>query len=148
MNNRGLCPTIDRQPSNPQQLSRLINAEKHGHQLHVLHTTMSLVIHFLTQLRQQVRRQEGETLGAWLQVAPEAGRQYHELAQELRTQYRQQSLDTLVDHCLPEEDDLPEGQGSPWSSFNTFIKDYFVFWRDVNFDDLVAAHELLSTLVK
>lgn len=109
---------------------------------------MSLVIHFLTQIRQQVRDQQGDLLSSWLQVAPEAGRQYHELAAELRSQYRNDGLDTVIDTCLPEQHNLQEGQGSPFSSFNTFIKDYLIFWRDVDYNDLLAAHELLSTLVK
>ena len=109
---------------------------------------MSLVIHFLTQIRQQVRQQQGDVLSSWLQVAPEAGRQYHELAAELRSKYRHEGLDSVIDSCLPEVDNVPEGQGSPWSSFNTLIKDYLAFWRDVDYNDLLAAHELLSTLVK
>lgn len=109
---------------------------------------MSLVIQFLTQIRQHVRNQDGDHLRAWLQVAPEAGRQYHELAGELRTQYRQEGLEKIIDKCLPEDSEPEEGQGTPWSSFNTFLKDYFVFWRDVNYDDLLGAHELLSVVVK
>ena len=93
-----------------------------------------------------MRNQDGDSLRAWLQVNPDSGRQYNNLAQELRTQYRHEGLDRLIDKCLPEEDDTDEGQGSPWSSFNAFIKEYLSFWRDVDYDDLVTAHELLLAL--
>lgn len=113
-----------------------------------LTTTMSNLIQFLTHLRTQVRYCQGDQLAQWLQVAPEAGQQYHQLASELRTKTTE-DLDTVIEHCLPEDDDhLVEGQLAPWTSFNAFIKDYLVFWRDVDYDDLVGAHELLSVVVK
>lgn len=109
---------------------------------------MSLVVHFLTQIRQQVRNQQGDLLVAWLQVAPEAGAQYHELATQLRSQYRRDGLDSLIDKCLPLDEDVPDGQVSSWSGLNAFIKDYLSFWRDVDYQDLLTAHELLNALVK
>lgn len=109
---------------------------------------MSNLIQFLTQLRSQVRSSDGDKLSQWLQVAPEAGQQYHQLAAELRAK-TPTDLDTIIESCLPEDDDnLPEGQTAPWGSFNAFIKEYLVFWRDVDYNDLVGAHELLSTVVK
>lgn len=110
---------------------------------------MSLVAQFLGQIRNQVRGQQGDALGSWLQVAPQSGGQYHSMALELRSQYAQKSsIDSIIEKYLSEDDDVPEGQVAPWSGFNAFIKDYLAFWRDVNYDDLLAAHELLNTLVK
>ncbi|KAF4126714.1 PAM protein [Geosmithia morbida] len=111
---------------------------------------MSLVVQFLTQINQQVRNQQGDALCSWLQVSPESGAQYHQLASELRTQTQYASgspggLDDVVDRNLPESDD--DDVVSPWSGFRSFIKDYMAFWRDVDYDDLVAAHDLLNTLV-
>lgn len=108
---------------------------------------MSLVAQFLGQINQQVRAQQGDALASWLQVAPESDRQYHELAAELRRQHPQPShLDAAIDRHLPEDDD--DAHVSPWSGFRAFMRDYLVFWRDVDYNDLVAAHELLNTLVK
>ena len=111
---------------------------------------MSLVTVFLAQLNKQIRHQEGDNLAAWLQVAPEAGGQYHQLAAELRSNYRDNDiLDKLIEKHLPDfNGTLQEGQGAPFSSFKAFVKDYLVFWRDVDYEDLLGAHELLSTVVK
>ncbi|KAJ0158583.1 PCI domain-containing protein [Colletotrichum tanaceti] len=121
---------------------------------------MSLLIQFLTQIRTFVRAQNSDELRNWLLVEPTANQQYHALASELKTQFRSPphanggsgagtstALENTIEKCLPEEDDVPEGQGSPWPGFVTFMKDYMVFWRDVDYDDLLGAHTLLSGLV-
>jgi len=111
---------------------------------------MSLVNEFLTQLRSFVRAQDGDNLRAWLQVSPNASPQYYKLAGELKERYGggDAALEAAVEGGLPEEDDVSEGQGSPWPGFVTFVKDYFGFWRDVDFQDLSRAHSLLCGLVK
>ncbi len=110
---------------------------------------MALVKQFLSQIRQQVQNQQGEQLRSWLQVEPEAPKQYHDLAAQLRTSYPDQaSIDKLVDASLPQEDDVPDGQATVWPGLLAFIKDYLIFWRDVDYDDLLGAHQLLSGLVK
>ncbi|TQN74794.1 Acetyl-CoA acetyltransferase, partial [Colletotrichum shisoi] len=101
-----------------------------------------------------------DELRNWLLVEPNANQQYHALASDLKTQFRSPShanggsgagtstaLENTIEKCLPEEDDVPEGQGSPWPGFVTFMKDYMLFWRDVDYDDLLGAHTLLSGLV-
>ncbi|GJC79204.1 protein CSN12 [Colletotrichum liriopes] len=121
---------------------------------------MSLLIQFLTQIRTFVRAQNSDELRNWLLVEPNANQQYHALASELKTQFRSSphtngggggststALENTIEKCLPEEDDVPEGQGSPWPGFVTFMKDYMLFWRDVDYDDLLGAHTLLSGLV-
>ncbi|OHE94321.1 PCI domain-containing protein [Colletotrichum orchidophilum] len=121
---------------------------------------MSLLIQFLSQIRTFVRAQNIDELRNWLLVEPNANQQYHALANELRTQFRSSrhgvngsngaastALESTIEKCLPEDDDVPEGQGSPWPGFVTFMKDYMVFWRDVDYDDLLGAHTLLSGLV-
>lgn len=109
---------------------------------------MPLVLDFLTQIRNFIRTQNGDELRAWLQVEPNSPQQYHNLASELRSQFRQQGLDNIVERTLPQEDDVPEGQATVWPGFVAFMKDYMAFWRDVNYDDLLGAHQLLSGLVK
>ena len=109
---------------------------------------MTLITHFLVQIRQFVRAQDGDSLRAWLQVSPQSPQQYHNLAAELRNR-RPQDVDADVEDALPQDDDeLQEGQGAPWPGLIAFVKDYFGFWRDVNWEDLLRAHQLLSGLVK
>lgn len=109
---------------------------------------MPLVLEFLTQVRNFVRAQDGDKLRAWLQVEPGSPQQYHNLAGELRSQFRQQGLDNVIERSLPQDDDVPDGQATVWPGFIAFMKDYLAFWRDVDYDDLLGAHQLLSGLVK
>jgi nuclear mRNA export protein PCID2/THP1 len=109
---------------------------------------MALVIQFLTQIRNFVRDQNGDELQSWLQVAPDANQQYHQLAAELRSQYRAQGLDKIVEQCLPQDDDVEEGKATSWPGLVAFLRDYFAYWRDANFDDLLGTHQRLSGLVK
>lgn len=112
---------------------------------------MTLLIEFLTQIRAFVRQQNGDELRNWLLVEPNASQTYHNLAAQLRTGFRQQdstALERTIEKCLPEDDDVSEGEATPWPGFVTFMKDYLLFWRDVDFDNLLAAHTLLSGLVK
>ncbi|KAM0404163.1 hypothetical protein ACHAQC_001784 [Fusarium culmorum] len=108
---------------------------------------MPLVLDFLIQIRSFIRSQNGDELRAWLQVEPNSPQQYHNLAAELRSQFRQQGLDNIIEKSLPQDDDVPEGQATVWPGFVAFMKDYMAFWRDVNYDDLLGAHQLLSGLV-
>lgn len=122
---------------------------------------MSLLTQFLTNLRAFIRDQDGDSLRAWLQVSPNASQQYFSLGAELKAQFGpapggggaknkkgNEALETAVEKGLPEDDDVGEGQGTSWPGFVTFVKDYMVFWRDVDFDDLVRAHSQLCGLVK
>jgi nuclear mRNA export protein PCID2/THP1 len=52
-----------------------------------------------------------------------------------------------VEKCLPEEDDVSDGKGSPWPGFNSFIKEYLEYWRDIDFNDPARVHARLSDLV-
>ncbi|KOS18016.1 PCI domain-containing protein [Escovopsis weberi] len=110
---------------------------------------MSLVAQFLSQIRQQVRSSQGDLLRSWLQVEPESHQQYHDLAAELRARFAGQEgkIDDVVERALPQEDDLPDGQATAWPGLLAFVKDYLAYWRDVDFEDLLAAHQLLSGLV-
>lgn len=111
---------------------------------------MALVTQFLGQIHQQVRSQRGDLLRQWLQIEPSSPPQYHKLAAQLRTpQFKDQlAIEKVVETCLPYEDDLADGQATAWPGLLAFMKDYLIFWRDVNYDDLLGAHQLLSGLVK
>ncbi|KAF4587413.1 PCI domain-containing protein [Ophiocordyceps camponoti-floridani] len=113
---------------------------------------MSLLGQFLTQIRSHVREKRDDNLGAWLSVDPPSPKPYHDLAAELRRNFTtQESLDLSIDAILPLEDDDDDGGGGGgggvWPSFQVFIRDYLVFWRDVDYGALVEAHELLTVLV-
>lgn len=109
---------------------------------------MPLVIVFLSSIRQFVRSQNGDELRNWLQVEPGSNQKYHDLAAELRSQFRDKGLENIIERSLPQEDDVPEGQATPWPGFVAFMKDYLAFWRDIDYDDLLGTHQLLSGLVK
>lgn len=110
---------------------------------------MSLINQFLGQIRQHVRGQRGDLLRSWLQVEPGSAKQYFDLKAELQSKLRDPAkLEKVVETGLPQDDDVADGEATSWPGLLSFIKDYFIFWRDVNFDDLLGAHQLLSGLVK
>ena len=131
---------------------------------------MSLVNQFLAQIRQHVREQRGDLLAAWLQVEPNAAQQYHDMAAELRRSFPDaDALDALIEARLPLDDDEdgaagdspifngdtdPDGgdvsgrPAAPWPSLQVFVREYLILWRDIDHDDLLGAHELLSSLVR
>jgi hypothetical protein len=111
---------------------------------------MALVTQFLTGIRSHVLNQDDEQLAQWLRVEPPVPATYQQLAAELRSAFpaKSDALSKLIDNCLPEEDEVQEGKGSPWPGFNSFMKEYMEYWRDVDFDDAVKLHSLLSNLLK
>jgi hypothetical protein len=111
---------------------------------------MALHVQFLNQIRQYVRAQDSDNLRAWLQVHPNSSASYYNLQKELKAQRpRDGDLDAVIEQSLPiDYDDDNDGSGAVWPGFQAFMKDYFHFWRDVNFEDLAGAHQLLSNLVK
>ncbi|KAI0132113.1 hypothetical protein BJ170DRAFT_577386 [Xylariales sp. AK1849] len=104
---------------------------------------MSLTVQFLASIRGFLKARDGEKLREWLLVEPPVPDQYHNLARELR---KGVAIERLVEQHLPEEDDPPADQGTAWGSFKSFMKDYFEYWRDVDFQDLLGAHQLLMGL--
>lgn len=111
---------------------------------------MALATQFLTQVRNYAIALDGENLDAWLQVEPGPTAQaYFQLREELRQSFgnRRNALESMVDKCMPEVDDPPEGTGSPWPSFISFVKEYLLYWKDAEFDDLMALQESLSGLL-
>src|SRR2546430_739598 len=110
---------------------------------------MALVTQFLTNIRNFVRAQDAGQLSDWLRVEPPLPSQYFELGNELRSGFRGDGklLQSMIEKCLPEDDDVPEGQGTAWPGFISFMVEYLEYWRDVNFEDLVMTHEMLSSLL-
>ncbi|KAK0636871.1 hypothetical protein B0T17DRAFT_567142 [Bombardia bombarda] len=111
---------------------------------------MSLVVQFLGNIRSFVLAQNGDELRNWLLVENNVSDIYFKLARELMSSFPKNNTDALeklVDKCLPEEDDVQEGKGSPWPGFNSFIKDYLEYWRDIEFGNTVKVHARLSDLL-
>lgn len=109
----------------------------------------SLVTQFLSTIKDHVVALRGDNLDEWLQVEPgSSSRAYLQLRDELRRgQGANSNLEKLVERSLPEIDDPLDGTGSPWPSFVTFVKDYLLYWRDADFDDLLSVQESLSGLL-
>lgn len=110
---------------------------------------MALVTQFLSSLRNFVVSLDGDNLAAWLQVEPgPASQTYFQLRDELQQSFRgPEAVEKLVENCMVEVDDPPEGTGSPWPSFTAFVKEYLLYWKDANFDDLSDLQEMLSGLL-
>ncbi|EAQ87907.1 hypothetical protein CHGG_04526 [Chaetomium globosum CBS 148.51] len=110
---------------------------------------MAHVVKFLSGIRTFVLEQNGDELRSWLVVEPDVASIYFEMSNELKSSFPANSsaLENLIDKSLPQEDNVPEGKGSPWPSFNSFIKEYLEYWRDVDFADIVRLHSRLSDLL-
>lgn len=110
---------------------------------------MSQVTQFLTSIRGFITRLNGDELSTWLQVEPgPASQSYFRLRDELRQGFSgPDAVERLVEKCLPEDDDPPDGTGSPWPSFVAFVKEYLLYWRDADFEDLMGLQEMLSGLL-
>lgn len=110
---------------------------------------MSLVVQFLSSIRGFILEQNGDELRNWLLVENDVADIYWELSRQLKAGFSSNptSLEKLVEKCLPEEDDVPEGRGSPWPGFNSFMKEYLEYWRTVDFNDIVRLHSHLSELL-
>lgn len=111
---------------------------------------MTLVVQFLSSIRGFVLEQNGDELRNWLLVENDVAAIYFEMSSELKRSFPANSaaLENLIDKSLPQEDNVPEGKGSPWPGFNSFIKEYLEYWRDVDFADVVRLHSRLSDLLK
>lgn len=110
---------------------------------------MSLISKFLGSVQGFLKTRDGDSIRQWLRVEPPVPQEYHDLTAELRSRYRDSAaLARLVEQHLTIEDDLPEDQGTAWPGFISFMKDYFEYWRDVDFDNLLNAHQLLVSLTK
>ncbi len=106
---------------------------------------MSLATQFLTNIRGFARKQDGAGLRAWLQVSPNAPRQYFELAEELKTGFRgETAIASLVEKCLPLDDPDNGGGGAVWPSFVACMREYMLYWRDVEFRDMPVLYAQLS----
>ncbi|KAI0017401.1 thiolase [Xylariomycetidae sp. FL0641] len=109
--------------------------------------TMALTIQFLGSVRGALTRRDANGLRDVLRVEPPLPQEYQTLAAELKNGYQDSNaVEKLVGDQLPEDDNLRDDQGTSWPGFLAFMKDYLEYWRDVDFNDLLGAHQLLMAL--
>ena len=109
---------------------------------------------FLVAIAGFLRARDAIQIQDYLRVEPPVPDIYHTLGAEVRQFYPLEVeeghlLEQKCNSLLPEIDDRPDPiEGGSWPGFVEFMKSYLEFWRDVNFENLVDTHELLSGLVK
>lgn len=110
---------------------------------------MTIVDDFLTNISTFCYAKDSQALRDWLKVEPPLPKQYYELASELKILWHDnRALEAHVGKLLPERNNPKPEDGDVWPGFLSFVKDYLLFWRDIEFDDLPGAHRELSALVK
>ncbi|KAI9762901.1 MAG: hypothetical protein M1840_001135 [Geoglossum simile] len=108
---------------------------------------------FLTAIADFLRIRSAVQIQDYLRVEPPVPDIYHTLGTEVRQFYppdleEDRLLEEKINSLLPEFDGEPDSvRGGSWPGFVEFMKSYLEFWRDVNFENLVDTHELLSALV-
>ncbi|KAJ5884655.1 hypothetical protein N7495_009165 [Penicillium taxi] len=102
---------------------------------------------FIAGVAAIIRSRDGTKLQDFLQIEPPLSEIYNRMILELRQQYPPgpQSDNDLLKRC---EALIPHPKNaSPWLSFQTFMKLYFTFLRDVNVENLLETYNLLKVLV-
>lgn len=110
---------------------------------------MATITEFLTSISRFLRAKDAAKLQEWLKVEPPLPQIYYTLGEELRAAYKNSdALERQIIKLVPESGNDKPDEGDTWPGFIAFIKEYLEFWRDVNFEDLLATHSQLSSLVK
>ena len=110
---------------------------------------MSTIDKFLSDINQILRSKNGLKLQNYLVLEPPLPPLYNVIVQELRQNFpanKQGALEAKCKKSLPEYD---EGElGGSWTSFISFLVQYFVFLRDVNIEQLLETHDMLKSLLQ
>ena len=105
---------------------------------------MAIVDGFLKSIAGFLRTKNASELKSYLRVEPPLPDEFTQLAQELKSSWRNSaSLEEHIEKLIPESE-----EGGVWPGFLAFMKEYMEFWRDVNFDHLLETHSQLNALVK
>ncbi|KAI9840191.1 MAG: hypothetical protein M1837_001863 [Sclerophora amabilis] len=108
---------------------------------------MSTLRQFLSGIAKSLVSKDAAELQRYILVEPPLPEIYSKLTSELRRDFPRGNGNALEDTCtelLPEDDGTG---GTSWPSFVFFIKEYLEYLRDVNVDNLLETHQLLSGLV-
>ena len=113
---------------------------------------MSVLDGYLKGVGSLLKTKNADELQQWLRVEPSESlpASFYQLALELKTSYPDDKvLDTYIEKMLPENFEAEqEGAGTAWPGFRAFMMVYLGYWRNVDFDDLLGTHALLSSLTK
>ena len=110
---------------------------------------MAIVDDFLGEVLGFIRTRDVENLRLRLRVEPPLPDIYTQLAKELKARYNNDELlEKHVTKLLPESDTTNPNEGDVWPGFQGFTKEYLIFWRDMDVEDLLEIHGQLTTLVK
>ncbi|KZF25181.1 hypothetical protein L228DRAFT_243975 [Xylona heveae TC161] len=104
---------------------------------------------FLLEVSRVLRERNGPQLQDILVIEPPLPPLYNLMVNELRNAFPSGQDDALEDKCtraLPEYVEMEDG--SSWTAFIKFMRQYFCFLRDVNVENLVETFQLLRNLVK
>jgi hypothetical protein len=108
---------------------------------------MAILESFLTSISDFLRQKDSNNLKLWLRVEPPVPNEFHQLGQELRASWQDSSkLEKLIDRLVLESEDDTSDEGGAWPGFLLFMKEYLVYWRDADFDDLLGTNQRLSDL--
>lgn len=108
---------------------------------------------FLSAISNFLRCRDAVQLRGYILVEPPLPEIYATLTAEVRQCFppgRGDALERKCNDMLPEDlNRRPDDEiGTSWSAFITFMKLYFEYLRDVNVDNLLETHQLLSGLTK
>ena len=112
---------------------------------------------FLSGLSGLLRTRDAVQLRSYLLVEPPLPEIYSRLTSELRQAFPKSSNDALEAKCdellLDSQNEVAAGSGVDksgwaWPGFAAFIKDYLIYLRDVNVQDLFETHQLLSEVIE
>ncbi|KAI9674198.1 MAG: hypothetical protein M1817_002016 [Caeruleum heppii] len=108
---------------------------------------------FLSSLSDLLRTRNALELRSYLLVEPPLPPIYSSLTSELRQAFPKggnsvNALDRKCTQLLPEDRDRnPDDEaGTSWPAFVTFAREYLEYLRDVNVENLLDTHQLLSSL--
>lgn len=107
---------------------------------------MAVIDQFLKDIFGFLKAQKSAELASYLCVEPAGlSNVFQQLCHELKTSYHNDAaIERKVQTYIPEDDESDVVS----ASFQVFIHTWLMYWRDVDFTDLVATQAQLSSLTK
>ncbi len=110
---------------------------------------MTILDEFLAEILGFIKTRNASNLQLWLRVEPPLPNHYYRLKREVKAKFNDnEALEKHVIQHLPETDTTNPAEGDVWPGFHALILEFLIFWRDVDFQDLLETHGQLSSLVK
>jgi hypothetical protein len=108
---------------------------------------MAILDGYLTSISDFLRTKDTAQLKQFLRVEPPVPEDFYQLGQELKTSWSDnKKLEKHIENLVLQSADDTSDEGGAWPGFLNFMREYLIYWRDVNFDDLVDTHQRLSDL--